>query len=58
LTEWLVADGAAITEGTPIYTLETDKSSQEIEASASGTLKIVGEIGTLYQVGDVIARIE
>ena len=41
LAEWMVADGAAVTEGQPLYALESDKSVQEIEAPASGKLKII-----------------
>jgi pyruvate/2-oxoglutarate dehydrogenase complex dihydrolipoamide acyltransferase (E2) component len=58
LTEWLVADGAAVKEGTPIYTVETDKSSQEIEAPAAGVLRIVGKVDEVYDVGVIVARIE
>lgn len=57
LTEWLVADGTAVKEGQPIYALESDKSVQEIEAPASGTLKIVAKIGEIYQVGQLLAEI-
>lgn len=38
LAEWLVADGSTVEEGQAIYSLETDKSVQEIEAPASGKL--------------------
>lgn len=41
LTEWLVEDGAAVEEGQPIYSLESDKSINEVESPASGTLKIL-----------------
>ena len=58
LTEWLMADGAPVQEGTPIYSLETDKSNQEVEAPAAGVLRIVGQIGETYDVGAVVARIE
>lgn len=57
LTEWLVADGAEVAEGQPLYALESDKSVQEIEAPASGTLKIVATEGEVYQVGDLLAEI-
>ncbi|UCV23625.1 lipoyl domain-containing protein [Ferribacterium limneticum] len=57
LTEWLVADGASVTEGQPLYALESDKSVQEVESPATGTLKIVAEIGKMYQVGDLLAEI-
>jgi pyruvate/2-oxoglutarate dehydrogenase complex dihydrolipoamide acyltransferase (E2) component len=57
LTEWLVADGATVTEGEPLYSLESDKSVQEIEAPASGTLKILLQPGTVYKVGAVLGEI-
>lgn len=57
LAEWLVADGAAVKEGDPLYTLESDKSAQEVEAPATGTLKISAAIGETYKVGDVLGEI-
>lgn len=57
LAEWLVADGAAVTEGQPLYALESDKSVQEIESPASGTLRIVAKIGEVYKVGEVLGEI-
>jgi pyruvate/2-oxoglutarate dehydrogenase complex dihydrolipoamide acyltransferase (E2) component len=57
LAEWLVEDGAQVTEGQPLYSLESDKSTNEVDSPASGTLKIVGVIGETYEVGTVIAEI-
>ena len=57
LVEWLVADGAAVEQGTPLYTLELDKSVQEIEAPASGTLKVHATVGEAYAVGTLIGEI-
>jgi pyruvate/2-oxoglutarate dehydrogenase complex dihydrolipoamide acyltransferase (E2) component len=57
LSEWLVEDGATVTEGQPIYALETEKATEEVESPAAGVLKIIGKPGTLYQVGDVVAEI-
>lgn len=57
LTEWLVADGATVEEGQPIYSLETDKSVQEIEAPESGTLTQKVEAGETYAVGTEIGEI-
>jgi pyruvate/2-oxoglutarate dehydrogenase complex dihydrolipoamide acyltransferase (E2) component len=57
LAEWLVADGAIVTEGQPLYALETEKATEEVESPASGTLKISAETGKLYQVGDVLGEI-
>ena len=58
LNEWLVEDGATVTEGQPIYTLESDKSAQEIESPASGVLKIRAAPGAIYPVGTVMGEIE
>ena len=57
LVEWLVADGGQAVEGEPLYALESDKSVQEVEAPASGTLKIVAQVGEVYPVGTVLAEI-
>ncbi len=58
LTEWLVADGLPVREGQPIYVLEMEKSTMDIESPASGVLRHIGSTGTLYKVGDVIGEIE
>ncbi|MEZ5709763.1 MAG: biotin/lipoyl-containing protein [Blastomonas sp.] len=57
LTEWLVEDGAEVAEGQPLYALEADKSTNEVESPAGGKIRIIGEIGETYEVGDVIAEI-
>ncbi len=58
LAEWLVADGATVTEGQPLFLLEADKSSNEVEAPAAGTLRIQAEVGGTYEVGTVLGTIE
>lgn len=57
LAEWMVADGAAVKAGEPLYALESDKSVQEIESPASGTLRIIASVGEVYEVGAVLAEI-
>ena len=57
LSEWLVEDGAQVTEGQPLYALESEKSTNEVESPATGTLKIIGELGETYEVGMVIGEI-
>lgn len=57
LTEWLVPDGGKVEAGKPLYTLELDKSVQEVEAPASGTLKVHAEVGQVYAVGTLVAEI-
>lgn len=58
LAEWLVADGGQAVEGQPLFTLEADKSTNEVESPATGTLKILKETGEAYKVGTVLAIIE
>jgi pyruvate/2-oxoglutarate dehydrogenase complex dihydrolipoamide acyltransferase (E2) component len=58
VAEWLVADGSTVKEGDPLYLLEADKSTNEVDAPASGVLKITSEVGETYEVGTVIAVIE
>lgn len=57
LADWLVADGATVSEGTPIYTIEIDKSTQDVESPAAGTLKVLGKVGEVYAVGTLIGEI-
>ena len=57
LAEWMVESGAVVTEGDVIYTLETDKTAREIEASASGTLIQKVADGETYPVGTEIGEI-
>ena len=58
LTEWLVQDGAQATEGQPLFTVESDKSTNEIEAPGTGTLRIHKQAGETYEVGTVLGVIE
>jgi pyruvate/2-oxoglutarate dehydrogenase complex dihydrolipoamide acyltransferase (E2) component len=57
LAEWLVPDGGEVVAGAPLYALESEKSTQEIEAPASGTLKIIKQPGETYEVGTVLGEI-
>jgi len=58
LVEWMFGDGDQVSEGEVIYTVETDKTTAEIEAQASGIIRPTGEEGAVYQVGDLIGTIE
>jgi pyruvate/2-oxoglutarate dehydrogenase complex dihydrolipoamide acyltransferase (E2) component len=58
LTRWLVEDGARVTAGQPLYELECDKALQEIEAPASGKLRILASLGETYPVGTVLGEIQ
>lgn len=58
LAEWLVADGSAVKEGDPLYSIESDKSVNEVESPATGTLKILAAPQETYEVGTVLGYIE
>lgn len=58
LAEWLATDGAEIKEGDPLFSLESEKSTNEIESPATGTLKIIAAVGETYEVGTLLGRIE
>ena len=58
LAEWLVADGGQATEGEPLFSLESEKSSQEVESPTTGTLKILKPVGETYEVGTILGLIE
>ena len=58
LQEWLVPDGAMVAAGQPIYAIETDKSTTEIEAQGTGILRQLGEATETYEVGTLIGTIE
>ena len=58
LAEWLVADGGQVSEGDPLFLLEADKSTNEVESPATGTLRITAQAGETYEVGTVLGVIE
>src|SRR3954449_2857886 len=57
IVRWLVSEGGAVEKGQPLYELDTDKVTQEVEADAAGVLlKIVvpeGEVPVGTAVGYV-----
>jgi pyruvate/2-oxoglutarate dehydrogenase complex dihydrolipoamide acyltransferase (E2) component len=57
LSQWLIDDGAQVQAGQPLYSIESDKSVQEIESPATGTLRILAAVGETYTVGTVLAEI-
>ncbi len=58
VAEWLAKDGDQVTQGQPLFALEADKSTNEVEAPATGTLRIVAATGETYEVGTVLGYIE
>ena len=58
LVEWLVTDGGQAKEGEVLFALESEKSVNEVESPATGTLRILKQPGEVYEVGTVLAIIE
>lgn len=57
LAEWMVADGATVEKGQPLYAIESEKSVEEIDAPEAGRLKIFKPAGETYEVGTVIGEL-
>lgn len=58
LLKWLKSEGQAVTKGEPLMEIETDKSTVEIEAAASGILsRVTANAGDEVPVGQTIALI-
>jgi len=57
LVEWHVDDGATVSEGDLLYTLESEKTAQDVEAPAGGVVKRIGQAGEVYPVGELIGTI-
>jgi pyruvate/2-oxoglutarate dehydrogenase complex dihydrolipoamide acyltransferase (E2) component len=58
LVEWLVQDGEQVAAGQVIYRIETDKVENDVEAPVGGVVRITGEEGETYAVGEPIGEIE
>ncbi|MFT5468595.1 MAG: 2-oxoglutarate dehydrogenase E2 component (dihydrolipoamide succinyltransferase) [Verrucomicrobiales bacterium] len=58
IAQWHVVDGARVSAGDVLLTLETDKVSTEIEAPESGVIHLKANEGDEVAVGSVIAQIE
>ena len=57
VAQWLMDDGAAVSEGDLICEIESDKASFELPAETNGILKQMAAEGDVVIIGDVIASI-
>ena len=58
IVRWLKSEGDEVEKGDPLYELDTEKVTQEVEADASGVLlKILAQEGEEIEVGKAIAVI-
>ncbi len=58
VAKWRKKDGEQVVSGEVLVTLETDKVSNELEAPASGRLKIITPEGEEVSIGAIIATID
>jgi pyruvate dehydrogenase E2 component (dihydrolipoamide acetyltransferase) len=58
IVRWLKSEGEKVEKGDPLYELDTEKVTQEVEADSSGVLlKILAQEGDEIEVGKAIAVI-
>jgi len=57
IVKWLKSEGDAVEKGEPLYELDTDKVTQEVEAEASGVLLRIAVAEGEVPVGETIAFI-
>src|SRR5689334_20941492 len=57
ITKWLKSEGDEVKKGEPLYELDTDKVTQEVEADASGVLLKIAVREGEVEVGRTIAVI-
>jgi pyruvate dehydrogenase E2 component (dihydrolipoamide acetyltransferase) len=57
LARWLASDGDMVGKGQPLYEMETDKVTNEIESPVAGRLRHLAEPGLTYAVGDPVAEV-
>jgi pyruvate/2-oxoglutarate dehydrogenase complex dihydrolipoamide acyltransferase (E2) component len=58
LVAWAKRDGEAVREGEVVYTIESEKSTLDIEAPASGTLRVIETEGKILPIGHLVGRID
>ena len=57
IVKWLKSEGETVEKGEPLYELDTDKVTQEVEADASGVLLKIAVAEGEVEVGKTIAII-
>jgi pyruvate/2-oxoglutarate dehydrogenase complex dihydrolipoamide acyltransferase (E2) component len=57
ITQWLVAPGATVAQGQPIYTIETEKTAMDVECPFAGVITPLAPTGQTLPVGTPVAEI-
>lgn len=58
VVEWFVASGDDVAIGQKIYTVESEKTTLEVESPFKGKITIIAPTGEVMKVGTPIAHIE
>jgi 2-oxoglutarate dehydrogenase E2 component (dihydrolipoamide succinyltransferase) len=58
LAEWFKEDGDTVAKNEPLFVIETDKVTLEVEAEAAGRLKIIVPEGETVAIGTVVGEID
>ncbi len=58
LSRWLVADGSVVSDSTPLFELDTDKISTEVQAGVAGRVTFKVKEGETLAIGSVVAVID
>lgn len=58
LAEWYKKDGEQVAKGEPLFVLETDKVTLEVESEADGVLKIQVREGETVEIGAVLGYLD
>ena len=57
IVEWLVDEGTTVEVGQSIFTVESEKSSIEVESPFAGIFRPLVELGDVLPVGTPVAEI-
>lgn len=57
MLEWLVPDGSTVRRGQPLAEVQVDKVTLELEAPASGTLRICAAANGIFNRGERVGEI-
>ena len=58
LAQWYKKNGDLVRKDEPLFVLETDKVTLEIEAEAGGVLKVIVAEGETVSIGAVVGTID
>lgn len=59
IAKWHLQPGDAFKAGEPLYDIETEKVTTEVEAPCNGRLiAILANVGDIVEVGGVVCKIE